>query len=389
MMHNVNCFYQEIRNNSILVREEMGRNPESIVKPLASVCMEIIRLSNIARAEGLLSLEEAVTDENTPEIILKEELVKMVMLVVDGTDPEIVTDISMKRYFANNYTGLEGLSFLLLMDGALDIQAGWNPRIVESNIRSYMPEEINKELDRIQAEEEAKENKENLDIWEELYKNESVYSSTGYSYAVLLTNFCIGGMRDEDINMLMERTDDSDLALLLKVLDGTACKKIHDNVSEERAQSIINRMKYWVLASYRDVEKSADAVFQEILKLGKAKMIRVPDSLDRVFEIRDDSKYNKEANKFMKWFLGMDNRSIQRVLKEVPQETLSYAMKGWDRDLRRLIYGNLPRPVAGIISDNIKYVDDGSWQIEKAHEEIEHIIQKLEDSAEIIIHDVD
>ncbi len=389
MMQNVNCFYQEIRNNSILVREEIERNPECVVKPLAEVCREIIRLSNTARKEGLLSIEEAVMDDNMPEIILKEELVNMIMLVVDGTEPEIVMDISMKRYFANNYSGLEGLTFLVLMDGALDIQAGWVPRFVESNIRSYMPEEVNKELDRIQAAEEAKEKEENLDAWENLYKRKCVNQDTGYSYAVILVNFCIGKMRDEDVNVLMTRADDTDLALLLKVLDGTACKSIHDNVSEERAQIIIKDMDFMGPLRYRDVEKSADAVFQEILKLGKAEMIHVPASLDRVFEIRDDSKCNNENKKFMKWFLGMDNRSIQRVLKEVSEETLSYAMKGWDRDLRRLIYGNLPKPAAGIVSENVKYVSDGSWQIKKAYEEIEHIIQKLEDSAEIIIHDIE
>ena len=389
MMHNVNCFYQEIRSNSILVREEIGRDPESVVKPLAAVCREIIRLSNIARTEGLLSLEESVMDESMPEIILKEELVKMVLLVVDGTDPEIVSDISMKRYFANNYTGLKGLSFLVLMCGALDIQAGDNPRIVESDIRSCMPEEVNNELDRMQAEEEAKEKKENLDEWEKLYKRENVHQDTGYSYAVILANFCISKMSDEDVNVLMERADDTDLSLLLKVLDGAACRKIHDNIPEERAQIVIKDMRYWGLTRYRDVEKMADAVFQDVLKLGRDEMIHVPASLDRIFEIRDDSKNNKENNKFMKWFLGMDNRSIQRVLREVPEETLSYAMKGWNRDLRRLIYGNLPKPVAGIISENVKYVSDGSWQTEKAYEEIEHIIQKLEDSAEIIIHDVE
>ncbi len=389
MMHNANCFYQEIRNNSILVKEEIGRDPESVVKPLAAVCREITRLSNIARTEGLLSLVEAVMDENIPEIILKEELKKMVMLVVDGTDPEIVTDICMKRYFANNYTGLKGLSFLVLICGALDIQAGENPQIIESDIRSCMPEEVNKELDRIHAEEEAKQKEENLDAWEKLYKRECVYQNTGYSYTVILSNFCISKMSDEDVNVLMTRADDTDLALLLKVLDGTSCKKIHDNVSEERAQIIIKDMGFMGPLRYRDVEKSTDAVFQEILKLGKAEMIHVPASLDRIFEIRDDSKCNDESKKFMKWFLGMDNRCIQRVLKEVPEETLSYAMKGWDRDLRRLIYGNLPKPVAGIISENIKYVDSMSWQIKDAYEKIEHIIQKLEDSAEIIIDDVE
>lgn len=48
---------------------------------------EIIDLANIARKEGLLALEEAVN--NTENTFLK----KGIMLIVDGTDPELVRNI--------------------------------------------------------------------------------------------------------------------------------------------------------------------------------------------------------------------------------------------------------------------------------------------------------
>ena len=48
---------------------------------------KIIDLSNIARKEGLLSLEEAATD------IEDEFLKKGILLIVDGTDPELVRAI--------------------------------------------------------------------------------------------------------------------------------------------------------------------------------------------------------------------------------------------------------------------------------------------------------
>lgn len=48
---------------------------------------EIINLANIARREGLLALEEAVEDIND------DFLQKGVMLIVDGTDPELVKNI--------------------------------------------------------------------------------------------------------------------------------------------------------------------------------------------------------------------------------------------------------------------------------------------------------
>ena len=51
------------------------------------VIRKIIDLSNVARKEGLLSLEEAATDLDDP--FLK----KGILLIVDGTDPELVRGI--------------------------------------------------------------------------------------------------------------------------------------------------------------------------------------------------------------------------------------------------------------------------------------------------------
>lgn len=51
------------------------------------IIQKIIELSNVARKEGLLSLEEAAADLNDP--FLK----KGILLIVDGTDPELVRGI--------------------------------------------------------------------------------------------------------------------------------------------------------------------------------------------------------------------------------------------------------------------------------------------------------
>lgn len=53
----------------------------------AAMITNIINLSNVARKEGLLALEEAASD------IEDEFLKKGIMLIVDGTDPELVRGI--------------------------------------------------------------------------------------------------------------------------------------------------------------------------------------------------------------------------------------------------------------------------------------------------------
>ena len=59
---------------------------EKVVDP-AQVIRQIIELSNVGRKEGLLALEEAANN------IEDEFLKKGIMLVVDGTDPELVRGI--------------------------------------------------------------------------------------------------------------------------------------------------------------------------------------------------------------------------------------------------------------------------------------------------------
>lgn len=63
-----------------LAMKEPGYNP-------AAMITNIINLSNVARKEGLLALEEAASD--IEDAFLK----KGIMLVVDGTDPELVRGI--------------------------------------------------------------------------------------------------------------------------------------------------------------------------------------------------------------------------------------------------------------------------------------------------------
>jgi chemotaxis protein MotA len=53
----------------------------------ASIIKQIIELANVARREGLLALEDAAGDIND------QFLQKGVMLIVDGTDPELVQNI--------------------------------------------------------------------------------------------------------------------------------------------------------------------------------------------------------------------------------------------------------------------------------------------------------
>lgn len=72
-------FLAGVKSISLIFKLSTMNVPDTIQK--------IIDLSNVARKEGLLSLEEAATD------IEDEFLKKGILLIVDGTDPELVRAI--------------------------------------------------------------------------------------------------------------------------------------------------------------------------------------------------------------------------------------------------------------------------------------------------------
>lgn len=79
MQYNMNGFIEGIKSFSLIFKMP---NFDT-----AGIIQKIIDLSNVARKEGLLSLEEAAAELDEP--FLK----KGILLVVDGTDPELVRAI--------------------------------------------------------------------------------------------------------------------------------------------------------------------------------------------------------------------------------------------------------------------------------------------------------
>ncbi len=153
MTSNNDIFFQEIRKNAIAVQREIRSSEGTIINSLTESASALLWLSKVARHEGLLDLEMAAESERVAGLILGAELKRMLIFVSYAIDPEETAAILFKRYFSRNYEGVEGFFYLLYMDIVLKIQAGeTHPYIILENIRSFMPDEVHAELDRIQEE---------------------------------------------------------------------------------------------------------------------------------------------------------------------------------------------------------------------------------------------
>jgi len=103
----------------------------------------------------------------------------------------------------------------------------------------------------------------------------------------------------------------------------------------------------------------------------------------------EDTDLVEEIRKRMFVFediLTLDNRSIQRFLREVDNNLLAVALKGATEEVQKVIYSNMSKRLAEMIREDIEYMGPVRLKdVEEAQQKIVNIIRKLEDAGEIII----
>jgi flagellar motor switch protein FliG len=84
--------------------------------------------------------------------------------------------------------------------------------------------------------------------------------------------------------------------------------------------------------------------------------------------------------------LSLDDKSIQRVLREVDNNELAVALKGSNEEVQTVIFNNLSKRLATMIREDMDFMGPVRLKdVEESQQKIVNIIRKLEDSAEIII----
>lgn len=82
----------------------------------------------------------------------------------------------------------------------------------------------------------------------------------------------------------------------------------------------------------------------------------------------------------------LDDRAIQRVLRDVDNNDLEVALKGSNEEVKGVILKNLSKRLAAMIEEDIEFMGPVRMKdVEEAQQKIVAIIRKLEDAAEIVI----
>jgi flagellar motor switch protein FliG len=102
-----------------------------------------------------------------------------------------------------------------------------------------------------------------------------------------------------------------------------------------------------------------------------------------------DKELAEEVRKLLFVFediLKLDDRAIQRILKEVDTQLLVKALKGTTKEVKDKIFKNMSERASAIIQEDMEAMGPLRMSdVEAAQQQVVNVIRKLEDSGEIII----
>ncbi len=195
------------------------------------------------------------------------------------------------------------------------------------------------------------------------------------------------------------------IALILSYLSPAQASMVLAALPQEKQADVARRIAQMDRTSpdvIKDVEdilerKLSSLVTQDFTIVGGVDaIVQILNSVDRstekhimeTLEIEDAELAEEIRNKMFIFedILSLDDKSIQRLLREVDNNDLGIALKGSGEEVQNVIFNNLSKRLATMIKEEMEYMGPLRLKdVEEAQQKIVNIIRKLEDSGEIII----
>ena len=195
------------------------------------------------------------------------------------------------------------------------------------------------------------------------------------------------------------------IALILSYLSPTQSALIISALPQENQAEVARRIAQMDRTSpdvIQEVErvlesKLANLVNQDYTQIGGVdQVVEILNSTDRgtekhimeILEIEDPELADEIRKKMFVFedILLLDNKAIQRVLRDVDNNDLELALKGTNEEVQNAIFTNLSKRLAEMIKEDMEFMGPVRMKdVEDAQQKIVNVIRKLEDSGEIII----
>ncbi len=170
----------------------------------------------------------------------------------------------------------------------------------------------------------------------------------------------------------------SDVAKRIATMDRTSPDVVKEveRVLERKLSSLINQ-DYTIVGG-------VDAIVNILNTVDRSTEKHIMESLE-IEEPELADEIRKKMFVFEDIML-LDDRAIQRVLRDVDNNDLSVALKGANEEVQGTIFKNLSKRLAAMIKEDMEFMGPVRMKdVEEAQQKIVGVIRKLEDSGEIVI----
>jgi len=170
----------------------------------------------------------------------------------------------------------------------------------------------------------------------------------------------------------------ADVARRIAVMDRTSPDVIKEveKVLESKLASLVNQ-DYTIIGG-------VDAVVEILNTVDRGTERHIMETLEI-----DEPELADEIRKKMFVFediLLLDDRAIQRVLREVDNNDMAIALKVANEDVKNAIFNNMSKRLAVMIQEDMEFMGPVRMKdVEEAQQKIVNVIRKLEDTGEIVI----
>lgn len=195
------------------------------------------------------------------------------------------------------------------------------------------------------------------------------------------------------------------IALIMSYLSPAQSSMILSSLPPERQADVAKRIAIMDRTSpdvIKEVEKVLESKLSSLVNQdytiigGVDAVVEILNSVDRGTEKHimetleiEEPELADEIRKKMFVFediLLLDDRAIQRVLRDVENSDLAIALKGSNEEVQSAIFNNLSKRLAAMIKEDMEFMGPVRMKdVEEAQQKIVNIIRKLEDAAEIVI----
>jgi flagellar motor switch protein FliG len=170
----------------------------------------------------------------------------------------------------------------------------------------------------------------------------------------------------------------ADVAKRIAMMDRTSPDVIKEveRVLERKLSSLVNQ-DYTIVGG-------VDAIVNILNTVDRATEKHIMETLEI-----EEPELADEIRKKMFVFediLLLDDRAIQRVLRDVENSDLGIALKGANEEVQNAIFKNLSKRLAAMIKEDMEFMGPVRMKdVEEAQQKIVGVIRKLEDAGEIVI----